>query len=100
MFLLGGPKNYTYETSSGKTVCKIRGFSLKFKNSTKLNYQSVMNMVKNIDQLLTIPICSPTKITRDVKNRKVINKSETKLYKIIYTKRKIVEDYKTLPFGF
>ena len=54
----------------------------------------------NMDQPLTIPFCNPTKITRDVKRRKVINKSETKLYAIIYTKRRIVEDYKTLHFGF
>ena len=27
-FVSGGPKNYSYQTKNGKTVCKVRGFTL------------------------------------------------------------------------
>ena len=33
-FASGGPKNYTFTTSTGKQVCKIRGFSLNYENSS------------------------------------------------------------------
>ena len=29
-FAAGGPKNYTYQTKNGKTVCKVRGFTSIF----------------------------------------------------------------------
>ena len=29
-FVSGGPKNYGYELSNGKTCCKIRGITLNF----------------------------------------------------------------------
>ena len=38
-YCLGGPKNYGYQTSSGKTECKVRGFSLNVvEGAAKLNY--------------------------------------------------------------
>ncbi|XP_035209309.1 uncharacterized protein LOC118183812 [Stegodyphus dumicola] len=30
-FVSGGPKNYAYQTATGKTCCKVRGFSLNFR---------------------------------------------------------------------
>ena len=32
-FASGGPKNYTYQTKNGITVCKVRGFTLNFRGS-------------------------------------------------------------------
>lgn len=32
-FVSGGPKNYAYTTVSGKEECKVRGFTLNWKNS-------------------------------------------------------------------
>ncbi|GBM48103.1 hypothetical protein AVEN_34421-1 [Araneus ventricosus] len=40
-FVSGGAKNYAYVTKSGKSVCKIRGFSLNYENSLKLNFDSL-----------------------------------------------------------
>ena len=31
-----GPKSYAYETNKGKIVCKVKGFTLNYKNSQKL----------------------------------------------------------------
>ena len=35
-FLSGGPKNYAYQTKNGKTVCKVRGFTLNHRGSKKM----------------------------------------------------------------
>lgn len=96
----GGPKNYAYLTKSGKTCCKIRGFTLNYMNSKKLNFKSMESLVRNMDLERKITIENPCKITRDVKRRKVINKEETKIYKMVYEKRIMQDDFTTLPYGY
>ncbi|XP_042913586.1 uncharacterized protein [Parasteatoda tepidariorum] len=100
-FVSGGAKNYAYRTASGKTCCKVRGFSLNFRNSEILNFDSVKHLVCSLDRETTIPLCNPSKIVRQPKKRKVVNMTETKKYRMVYDKRIINEtDYTTLPYGF
>ena len=40
-FVSGGAKNYGYLTRSGKTECKVRGFSLNYAAMQHLNYQTM-----------------------------------------------------------
>ena len=44
-FVCGGPKNYAYKVSDGKTQCKIRGFTLNYKNSLVLNFDSLKEII-------------------------------------------------------
>ncbi|XP_029209285.2 uncharacterized protein LOC114973034 [Acropora millepora] len=37
-FVSSGPKNYAYQTRNGKTTCKVRGFTLKYRRLQKLNF--------------------------------------------------------------
>ena len=46
-FASGGPKNYTYQTKNGKTVCKVRGFTLNYRGSQKLNFETMCGQVCN-----------------------------------------------------
>ena len=96
----GGPKNYAFETYGGKSVCKVRGFSLNFKNAKLLNFQAMKSLVNSLDSELSILIHNDSKISRDVKRRRVINKEETKVYRMVYTKRVIVDESRTLPYGY
>ncbi|XP_035219689.1 uncharacterized protein LOC118192782 isoform X2 [Stegodyphus dumicola] len=97
---LGGPKNYAYQTATGKTCCKVRGFSLNFRNSQLLNFEAIKSLVCSLDQKDVIALHNPSKITREPKRRKVVNKPETKMYKVVLDKRVIQADFTTLPFGF
>lgn len=99
-FITGGPKNYAYQTKKGKTCCKVRGFTLNYRNSQALNYDCIKSLIFNLDPQQQIPLCNPHKITRDAKKRKIENKEEVKIYKIVYNKRVIQQDLTTLPYGF
>jgi hypothetical protein len=42
-----GPKNYGYITHKGKSMCKVKGFSLNYKAGEKVNFKSMKNMILN-----------------------------------------------------
>ncbi len=37
-----GPKNYAFVTNEKETVCKVKGFSLNYKASMKVNFESIV----------------------------------------------------------
>lgn len=78
----------------------MRGFTLNYRNTRRLNFDSIKQLVSSMDPGITIAIENPSKITRDGKRRKVVNRYEKKLYKIVYDKRVLKEDYSTVPYGF
>ena len=100
VLILGGPKNYAYQTSKGDTVCKVRGFTLNSRNVQKLNFDTIKSLVCSFDTEETIALRNPAKITREPKRRKIVNKEEIKQYRIVYDKRVIQEDWTTLPYGY
>ena len=40
-FISCGPKNYSFRVNTGEIVCKVRGFSLNYRSSLILNFQSM-----------------------------------------------------------
>ena len=48
----------------------------------------------------TITVDIPFKIVRNRNEKSVLTKSETKDYRIVCTKRVIVNNFDTLPYGF
>ena len=98
-FYSGGPKNYAYVTSSGKTCCKIR-FSLNFKNAQILNFDSLRSLICTMEPTEKIGVVNEVKITRNAKRRKVVSKREKKIYRMIYDKRVIKDNFMTLPYRY
>ncbi|XP_062568063.1 uncharacterized protein LOC134230308 [Saccostrea cucullata] len=96
-FVSGGPKNYAYRTLSGKEECKVRGFTLNWANSKLINFDAIKSIICTSKQ---IEIINPCKISRDSRKRKLLNRREAKNYKMVYTKRRILPNLDTLPFGF
>lgn len=96
-FCAGGPKNYAFKTKSGKKTCKVRGFTLHHTNAMLINFDTVKQMILLPNRDNTI---NPSKICRDKHSAKIYNRSETKVYKLVYTKRVVQPNLTTLPYGY
>ena len=102
-FISGGPKNYCYKTSTNKVETKIRGITLNCTAMQKVNFDVIRSLVYlhakcNVTGQVTVDI--PLKITRNTRTKNIETKRMRKDYRIVYDKRFIVDDYKTLPYGF
>ena len=101
-FVSGGPKNYAYKLDNGKTVCKVKGITLNYNNSQIINYDVMRYMVTNIgnDDAASVSTKNQYQITRDIKHQRIMTKSFEKQYKVVYDKRIITHDFKTVPYGY
>ena len=78
-------------------MCKIRGFTLNHRNALQLNFESMKELVTtNPEECITIS--NPHQIVR--KEGKIISQPQDKVYKLVYTKRRLLPDLTTLPFGY
>lgn len=82
-----GPKSYAYETAKNRDTCKIKGFTLNYRNSQKLN-MSVMKSLLAGEVSRTEIVYD--QICRDTVSKKLVNKSVRKTFKMDYDKRMIV----------
>jgi hypothetical protein len=99
-FVTGGPKQYAYITKDGKRVLKLRGFTLNHRNSEVLHFDSLKDYICNLRPFRCTTLSNPSKIVRLPAEGKIISKQECKSYSPVYTKRIIVEGFKTVPFGW
>ena len=102
-FISGGPKNYAYITNNGKSETKIRGITLNYAATKKINLDVMRHLVDShvnchTEEKVTVDI--PFKITRDKKEKNIVTKRMKKDYRIVYNKRVITQDYGTLPYGY
>ena len=102
-FISGGPKNYAYITNNGKSETKIRGITLDYAATKKLNLNVMRHLVHShvnchTEEKVTVDI--PFKITRDKKKKNIVTKRMKKDYRVVYNKRVITQDYGTLPYGY
>ena len=101
-FVSCGPKNYSFKVNSGEIVCKVRGFSLNYKSSLVLNFESMKEALmlwhKGVQkkELITVK----TELMRDRNKGEVFNRVVSKHYGVVYDKRRVLPDFTTLPFGF
>ena len=96
-----GPKNYTYKLNSGEVACKVRGFSLNYRASQVINFESMKEALyswkkKDKKELVTVR----TEILRDKKSPKVYNKVVHKHYGVVYDKRIVLDNFTTVPYGY
>ncbi len=96
-FMSGGPKNYAFETDTGKSVQKVKGLTLNHRASQIVTMKALEKMIfKELDE---VTVTYPHKIQR-TKRHELLTKHFTKKYQIVYDKRQIIDDFKTLPFGY
>ena len=97
-FVSGGPKNYAYQTKNGKTICKVRGFTLNYRGSQKLNFSTMCEQVcrPNGEPIF---LENPHFIKRDAKTKTIHTVALKKKYKLVYDKR-VVHGFGTFPYGY
>ena len=71
-YVSGGPTNYAYKTNTHKETCKVRGFTLNYKNSQMINFESVKAIVTDPKVQSTITITNRNKICRDKRKKKTV----------------------------
>ena len=69
------------KSNQGKTCCKVRGITLNFSASEKVNFESMVDLVEKQDGSI-ITVHSPHKITRDKTQRMILSQPQDKQYKI------------------
>jgi hypothetical protein len=129
-FVSGGPKNYGYILDSGKTVCKIKGFTLNYENCQILNLPNMLSIInkglnlssttgnnllstlsdddvkiaRRIEKAGTALVVNTHKITIDKKEKRMLSKHMETQYSFTYNKRVVnVVDDTTIdsrPYGY
>ena len=87
-FVSGGPKNYGYQTKKGKTVCKVRGFTLNYRGSQQLNFATMCDQICRPNGE-AIYLENPHFVKRDPKTKLVYTMTQKKKYQMVYDKRVI-----------
>ncbi|XP_071093455.1 uncharacterized protein [Haliotis cracherodii] len=116
-FVSGGPKNYGYElmnpTPDGtRTTCKVRGFTLNYRNQRHLNFDTMKGLIlgqrPGKEEEEKISLDYPHQIIRKGPRHEnaLVTRPTRKDYRTVYDKRRVVYDettglpVDTLPFGY
>ena len=94
-----GPKAYSYIDSSGSCTTKVKGFTLCHSASQKINFESLLHMLKN-EPDSHISTLNPRKIKRDKVNCKIYTTQEAKQYRLVSDKRVFFNDFTSKPYGY
>ena len=98
-FCSGGPKQYAYMTDNGTTQIKIRGFSLDYEASKKLNYHTLKDLIlKNPTGV--IETVKPSKICRNKYKAEIFNREAIKKYRLKFEKRYLTDVLDSFPYGY
>tara|TARA_Y100001937_G_C7134106_1_gene339043 strand:- start:1554 stop:5369 length:3816 start_codon:yes stop_codon:yes gene_type:complete len=104
-FVSGGPKNYSYETDDKKYHTKVKGFSLNYEVSQKINHNSMIQLVNNVLKGDEEKIKVQYGMIKRGKGHTLENINQDKNYGLVYDKRSICPidengNYDTIPFGY
>lgn len=95
-----GPKNYAMRMADGETICRVRGFSLDYKTSQLVNFETLTAMVLT-DPGREIETVRPHAIHRAPRTGSIYTAPLKKRYKMVYDKRLVLDDgIHTVPFGW
>ncbi|XP_048249879.1 uncharacterized protein LOC125378516 [Haliotis rufescens] len=115
-FVSGGPKNYGYELMNPRpdgtrTTCKVRGFTLNYRNQRHLNFDTMKGLIlgqRPGKEEEKISLDYPHQIIRKGPRHEnaLVTRPTRKDYRTVYDKRRLVYDditglpVDTLPFGY
>ncbi|KAM4014972.1 uncharacterized protein ACNLHF_001687 [Anomaloglossus baeobatrachus] len=104
-FVSAGPKTYGYKLNTGKTVLKVKGITLNVANTQSINFNSLKDLVldyqRNSDsETQRRIIIEQPGIVRNKKYWDIETRPLRKTQKCVYTKRRLLDNFTTLPFGY
>jgi len=109
-FVSGGPKNYAYnvcdvEGNIISTCCKVKGVTLNARNCKFVNFASLKDLVIDFAQNKDVEdveqrnvTVTDNRIMRTTKHT-VVTREVSKIWRVVYDKRQLLENYKTRPWG-
>jgi hypothetical protein len=100
-FVSGGPKNYAFSVfcpATGKCTnkCKVKGITLNYENSKVVNFTAFRRMI--LEDATPLHVHSPKKIKKH--GGVVVSEAETKEYKVVFKKRRLMDNHDSLPYGY
>ena len=99
-FVSGGPKFYAFqvEKPNGERyyVCNVKGIRLNHETATRVNFETLKEMICD-DGTAIMVSCSGIRRTA---HHDVVNKTQTKICRTVYTKRRYVNLDHSFSFGY
>lgn len=105
-FASGGPKNYSYKvrcplTNDEHVVCKVKGIRINYATSKTINFETIKELILTSDiSGNTKPVIISGENIRRTKDFEVVSRKESKMYRINATKRKFLDNYDSVPYGY
>jgi hypothetical protein len=101
-FVSGGPKNYAFSVMSpvtGKRTynCKVKGITLNYNSSKVVNFAALKSMITENSN--PVYVRTPKKIKRK-HGCIVVSASERKEYKVVFKKRRLTDNFDSIPYGY
>jgi hypothetical protein len=96
-FISSGPKSYSYRLNDGKEEVKFKGVMMTPTNRRLVNFDSIQEVVT---RGLVIRLPTFTMFVRDKIRGQIFNRSTYKTVQRVYTKRVLLDNYDTLPYGY
>ena len=97
-----GQKNYGYEfvdkNGNQRSTCKVKGLALDYNTSQVIHFDRILNWVKEDTKDFRGTVNFHR--IRKHKNKTVATELQSKTYLFTYTKRFIVGDRHTVPYGY
>lgn len=99
--VFSGPKNYALNHRSGASCCKIRGFTLNARTSRVINFGLMRELMLSEDRFeRRVETEDPHGLVKKGAAAPIFTKPVPKRYGFVFDKRRIVDRFNTLPFGY
>ena len=98
-----GAKNYAIRFADGTCKCKVRGFTLNYQTSKLIDFDTMLEMLREGVGNKSVMTTRPHVIVREgqVGLGGMYTRSQEKTYRMVYDKRRILSDgINTVPLGW
>ena len=96
-FISSGPKSYAYKQDDDVESTKFKGVTLNSTNRQFVNFNSIKDIIFNRQEIKLPPY---DLFVRDKIRGAVYNRPMRKTVRLVYTKRILLDNFDTVPYGY